>query len=102
MRKLLISAAILASLASGCSVHKLDIQQGNLIDDAMLAQLKPGMSKRQVRFVLGEPLLVDPFRDNRWDYVHYTKVSRKITESSRVTLHFDNDELTEIIKRRAE
>lgn len=97
MRKLLISLTILAALCSGCSVHKLDIQQGNLVDDDVLAQLKPGMSKRQVRFLMGEPLLVDPFRENRWDYLHYSQIDGKTAESSRLTLHFEDDALTQII-----
>ena len=68
----------------------------------MLEQLKTGMSKRQVRFLLGEPLLVDPFRDNRWDYVYYTNMSGKITESPRLTLYFEDDALVDIINQETQ
>ena len=49
--------------------HKIDIQQGNYVDQAMVAKLKAEMTRSQVRFILGTPLIADVFHQNRWDYV---------------------------------
>jgi len=58
---------------SGCGIlapYRIDIQQGNFVSQDMVAQLKPGMTKEQVRFVLGTPLVTDIFHAERWDYVY--------------------------------
>lgn len=88
-------------LLSGCgswshpidriSPYKIDIQQGNVITQDMLAKLKPGMTPSQVRFVLGTPLVVDPFHANRWDYVYRYMKQGKLVEQRRVTVVFEND-----------
>ena len=97
------SAAALAMLLAGCgswsnpvdriSPYKADIQQGNAISQDMLARLKPGMTPSQVRFVLGTPLVVDPFRNNRWDYVYRLQMGGKLVEHRRITVVFENDKL---------
>ncbi|HXF65751.1 MAG TPA: outer membrane protein assembly factor BamE, partial [Burkholderiales bacterium] len=57
--------------------YKMDIQQGNVVTQEMISKLRPGMTRSQVRFALGTPLVVDPFRTNRWDYVYlYEKAGR--------------------------
>lgn len=84
-------ALLLLPLLTACSYltpHRIEIQQGNLVTQDMLAQLKPGMTPAQVRFVLGTPLVVDPFRDNRWDYVYSLKQKGKAVEQRRVTVVF--------------
>ena len=110
MRKLLILIAIIASFSlTGCSsdpvvnrlpfVYRIDIQQGNVITEEMVNQLRTGMTKRQAQFVLGAPMLIDPFHANRWDYVYiYKPGSDGKSEPShdRVTLIFDQDRLTRI------
>ncbi len=64
-----------------------------------MEQLKPGMTKRQVSFVLGTPLVTDPFRSDRWDYVYQVKDGESaITEQKRLTLYFDADNLVHIEK----
>jgi outer membrane protein assembly factor BamE len=73
--------------------YTLDIPQGNVIDQAMVDKLKPGMTRAQVRFVLGTPLLVDPFRSNRWDYAYSLKKSGQVVESRRITVVFDGEVL---------
>ena len=74
--RILLVAVCALSLAS-CKyfphVHKLNIQQGHIITPEMVSQLKLGMTKRQVRFVLGNTLLPDTFNDNRWDYFYSVK-----------------------------
>jgi outer membrane protein assembly factor BamE len=78
------------------SPYKIDIQQGNIITQEMLAKLKAGMTRSQVRFVLGSPLVVDPFRGDRWDYVSLYQKQGKEVERRRVTVIFDDDKLIRI------
>jgi outer membrane protein assembly factor BamE len=75
------------------SPYKIDIQQGNVINQEMLDKLKPGMTPSQVRFILGTPLVEDPFHPERWDYVYrYIKAGR-LTEHRRVSILFADDKL---------
>lgn len=75
----------------GIGPHRIDVQQGNALDQESVAKLKPGLTRSQVRFLLGTPLLVDPFRNNRWDYVYTFYKGGKLAEQKRITLFFDND-----------
>lgn len=100
MRKILIPILLSSSLLFGCSPHKLEIQQGNIITPEMMESLKPGMSSSQVRFLLGSPQLVDPFRKNRWDYLYSLRQDGEETESKHLVLIFDGDMLSEVIQRR--
>src|SRR3989344_468695 len=86
-------AAILALLLSGClSVYKVEVQQGNVVTQEMIDKLKPGMTPSQVRFVMGTPLIVDPFHQDRWDYYYYLRRSNETSgESQRVTVVFKNN-----------
>ena len=85
-------ASILALLLSGCAVYKLEVQQGNVVTQEMIDKLKPGMTPSQVRFVLGTPLIVDPFHQDRWDYYYYLRRSNESSgESQRVTVVFKKD-----------
>lgn len=74
-------------------VYRQDIQQGNIITQEMVNKLEPGMTKRQVRFVLGTPMLVDAFHLNRWDYQYANTEGWGETERKRLTLYFQNDRL---------
>ena len=76
--------------------YKLDIQQGNVITQDMVARLKPGMTKAQVRFILGTPPISDMFHANRWDYVYSIRVGGTLKEERKLTLYFDNDLLTRV------
>ncbi|MDI1362029.1 outer membrane protein assembly factor BamE [Methylotenera sp.] len=73
--------------------YKLDVQQGNVVTSKMLLQLRPGMTKSQVRFIMGTPLIQDSFHGNRWDYVYQMREKGKITEQRRVILDFDGEAL---------
>jgi outer membrane protein assembly factor BamE len=95
----------LACLLAGCkapdlpamiSPYRMDIQQGNVITQDMISKLKSGMTRSQVRFVLGSPLIVDPFRTDRWDYVSIYEKQGKEVERRRVTVIFENDKLARI------
>lgn len=74
--------------------YRLEIQQGNAVTQEMLAQLRPGMTPAQVRFVLGTPLIVDPFRENRWDYVYLSgRSGGLVRERRRITVVFEDGRL---------
>ena len=91
---------LLAVLCASCGTvlptvkpYKLDVQQGNVVTSKMLLQLRPGMSKSQVRFVMGTPLIQDSFHGNRWDYVYQMREKGKIIEQRRVILDFEGEAL---------
>jgi outer membrane protein assembly factor BamE len=100
MPKHLILVTCLASgFLASCSwfgVYKLDVNQGNVVTQEMVDQLRPGMNKRQVAFIMGTPLLVDVFHQNRWDYVYSYQPGRKDRVGKKVSLLFQNDELVGI------
>ncbi len=73
--------------------YKIDIQQGNFVDQEMVAKLKPGMTKSQARFVLGTPLVTDVFHQNRWDYVYRYQKAGVLTEYRKIALIFEGDTL---------
>ena len=90
--------ALCATLPLGAcnllTVHKLDIQQGNVVTQEMVDKLKPGMTRAQARFVLGTPLVADAFHRDRWDYFYSFKVGAEgIAETRRLTLIFQGDVL---------
>lgn len=78
------------------SPHKQETRQGNLISQEMRERLKPGMTRPQVRALLGTPLVSDPFHANRWDYVYRFEQGGKLVDKQRLTLHFDGDHLARI------
>ncbi|MFZ0107739.1 MAG: outer membrane protein assembly factor BamE [Thiobacillus sp.] len=101
MSPYLLLPVLLVSLLAGCSnfkigPHRIDVQQGNALDPDNLARLKPGLSRSQVRFLLGTPLIVDPFRDDRWDYVYVFHKAGRLDEQKRVSLFFEGDLLARI------
>lgn len=101
--------AVAVLLAAGCSlrprlpsaqdlpfVHRIDVQQGNVITQEMLAQLQPGMDKAKVRFIMGTPLIVDSFHTNRWDYVYSYQEGGGERVQRRVSLYFEDDVLVRV------
>lgn len=77
--------------------HRIDIRQGNYLSQEMVAQLKPGMTREQVRFVLGTPLLTDIFHADRWDYVYYFKPGQGgELQQRRLIVYFENDKLASV------
>jgi len=84
---------LLTTLAS-CSlpkVHKVIVQQGNIINQEMIDQLKPGMTKSQVAYVMGEPILKNTFDENRWDYMYTLEVPGVLRSNMRMSLFFDGE-----------
>jgi outer membrane protein assembly factor BamE len=100
MRILLIALAI--SWLSACSfvgfpgVYKIDVEQGNIVDQDMADQLKPGMSRRQVRFILGTPLVEDTFNQDRWDYLYVLRNGPDVLDEARISVVFEGDTLVTV------
>ncbi len=74
--------------------YRIDVQQGNYIDKEMIAQLKPGLTRAQVRFILGTPLIADPFNPDRWDYLYIDRHRGRLKDVRRLTVYFEEDRLT--------
>ena len=92
--RLLILGAVCSLLAACNSFnpYKIDVQQGNVLTQEMVAQLKPGQTREQVRFILGTPLLADVFHQQRWDYVYsYRKGRSGEVETRQFSVYFDKD-----------
>lgn len=100
MLRIIILALILSTLAvsTGC-VYRAAIAQGNLIEQKDLDQVEIGMTRKQVRFLLGTPLVDDPFHQDRWDYVYYVVIGRKDAAFKRwISIYFADDVVSEIRK----
>jgi outer membrane protein assembly factor BamE len=98
-----IAVSLLASCGSvgvptmGLKPYRIEIQQGNFISQEMVSQLKLGMSKDQVRFVLGTPLITDSFHADRWDYVfRRQRVNSTVLEHRKITVFFEDGKLSRI------
>jgi outer membrane protein assembly factor BamE len=74
-------------------VYKIDINQGNYLSQDMVDRLKVGMTRQQVRLVLGTPLVNSAFRDNRWDYIYEFARQGKVREHRQFTVYFAEDKL---------
>jgi outer membrane protein assembly factor BamE (lipoprotein component of BamABCDE complex) len=103
--KLFMALCVPIAALSGCSttsrylptpgvpfVHKIDVQQGNVVTQEMVGQLRLGMNKSKVRFVMGTPIIKDTFHANRWDYLYTFHEGGGDTERHLVTALFNEDE----------
>jgi outer membrane protein assembly factor BamE len=100
MHKIILLALFFSALAatSGC-VYRANIAQGNLIEQEDLDQAEIGMTRNQIRFLLGTPMIDDPFSQGRWDYVYYLKVGRNDATFKRwISIFFEDDAVSEIRK----
>jgi len=87
-------------VSSGC-VYRANISQGNIVEEEDLDQVEVGMTRNQVRFLLGTPTIDDPFHSNRWDYVYYVKIGRNDATAKRwVTILFEDETVSEIQRNR--
>ena len=104
-----IFLAILAISITGCSmpqlklpdlkmprVYKLSVQQGNVITQEMVDRLEPGMSRNQVEYVMGRPVLQDPFNQDEWVYLYSLEVPDLFTQAFKMVLTFEGDTLATI------
>ena len=104
---LIAFSIIISSIITGCSkradgtrkiplVYRVDIQQGNVIEQSMINKLEPGMSKSKVRFIMGTPLLVDPFHSNRWEYIYSIEPGGGERAQRHIAVFFKDDKLTHL------
>jgi outer membrane protein assembly factor BamE len=93
---LAVALAIGMSMLAGC-VYRIDIQQGNFLEDEDIDRVTVGMTRVQVRALLGTPMVADPFESSRWDYVYYLKQGRlKKPIQRHFIVFFDGDKVTKI------
>lgn len=96
MKKILLFLSVTSTfILSGC-IHKMDIEQGNVITPEMVSKLHTGMSDEQVKNIMGTPMLLDTFDDNRIDYVYTYKPAHGNMTEKNITLIFRNHRLREI------
>jgi outer membrane protein assembly factor BamE len=93
---LVLSACASSSMPEFLQVYKMDIHQGNILDEDKVKRLRLGMSENEVRFLLGSPMLVDVFHQNRWDYIYYNKPGKGEPEQRRISLFFEGGRLARI------
>ena len=97
----LLLASALSLLGSAC-VYRINIQQGNFLDQAAVDQVKAGMTRSQVRYLLGTPMVADSFNKERWDYIYYLRKGRtRHVDSRRVTVYFDGEKVAKLDKPTA-
>ncbi|MES2406367.1 MAG: outer membrane protein assembly factor BamE [Pseudomonadota bacterium] len=78
--------------------YKIDIQQGNYVDSTNVDKLRIGMTRAQISFIMGTPLVKDMFHTNRWDYVYIDKKAGKLITKRRVAVYFDGDVAKRIVE----
>ena len=99
---LLLSLILSLTTVAGCSnigfpgVYRINVDQGNIVDQDMVDQLKPEMTRRQVRFVLGTPIIEDTFNNDRWDYVRILRRGDDTLFRTQLTVIFENDVLANV------
>jgi len=78
-------------------VYRIDVEQGNIITSEMVEQLQQGMTRRQVRFILGTPLIEDTFHNDRWDYRYTLRNGTNTLEENMLTVYFEDDKLVNVM-----
>lgn len=91
-----LAACSFGTLTDHLNPYRIDVRQGNYVDQEMVAQLRRGMTREQVRFVLGTPLVVDIFRNDRWDYVYLFTKGHGQPEKRIISVFFKDDVLERV------
>lgn len=87
---LIVSLLLLGACGGLPRVHKVTVQQGNVITQEMIDRLQPGMTRSQVAYIMGEPVFRNAFNDDRWDYVYTLNIPGYYDENKRVSLYFED------------
>ena len=104
-RTLIVPAAVLCLLAGCISPYRMAVPQGNVVTRDMMEQLRPGMTRNEVRYVLGTPLVTDPFHPDRWDYFYslrkgaeakWGRHTESALETKHLTVIFEKDRVLRI------
>ncbi len=100
--RLLAVGCLLAGLI-GCGsnfgfpgVYRINVEQGNVVTEEMVEQLRPGLNRRQVRYIMGTPLIEDSFHEDRWDYRYLLRNGNELLSETQLTLWFEGDELVRV------
>ena len=102
MKRMLLLLPVLAACSNVpqftdyLAPYRIDVRQGNFVTQEMVAQLKPGLSREQVRFILGSPLVADMFHVDRWDYVYRFQPGRGEVQQRRLAVFFQDNRLTRV------
>lgn len=103
MKRILLLLPLLAAcsnttehITSYLAPYRVDVRQGNMVTQEMVSQLKPGLSREQVRFILGSPLVADMFHSDRWDYVYRFQPGRGEIQQRVLTVFFQDNKLTRV------
>ncbi len=92
-----VLCVVVVAIAIGGCAYRLDVQQGNFVEMDDLNQVREGMTRSQVQFLLGTPLISDPFHADRWDYTYYFRQGRQRQVSRHwVTVYFEDDRVAQI------
>ncbi len=97
-RALLLVAVVagLAATQSSCSLYRITVQQGNVITQDMVDRLKPGMTREQVAYIMGEPVVRNPFNEDQWDYVYTLEVPGRTERQRKLSLFFNEGVLSHL------
>ena len=100
LHPLLLPACCLLLTLASCGnnfgfpgVYKINVEQGNVVTEEMVEQLRPGLNRRQVRYIMGTPLIEDSFHSDRWDYRYLLRNGNQTIAETQLTLWFEDDEL---------
>ena len=77
-------------------VYRINVEQGNVVTEEMVEQLRPGLNRRQVRYIMGTPLIEDSFHEDRWDYHYLLRNGGELLSETQLTLWFEEDELVRV------
>lgn len=104
--KRFLSSTLLLAMLSGCAgtqdisslltPYRIDVRQGNFVTQEMVAQLKLGQTKEQIRFILGTPLVADMFHSDRWDYIYRFQPGHGEAQQRRMAVHFSEGRLARV------
>jgi len=93
----LVAAMLVAAASTGGCVYRINIQQGNLLDADLIEQVEVGMTRTQVRFLLGTPLVNNPFDKDRWDYYYYFRAGKTREKTTQhFVVFFDGDQVSRL------
>ena len=99
LRRIFRTSILAAALLLGACIFRIDIQQGNLLEESAIDQVAVGMTRSQVQFLLGSPMIADSFHENRWDYTYYFKQGRsQETERRWFIVYFEADRVVNLDK----
>ena len=94
------AAFAVAAMTTSCAlprVYKVTVQQGNVITQKMVDGLRPGMSRDQVAYIMGEPVIRNPFDQDRWDYVYTLRVPGVVSDRTKMSLFFTDGMLSHFV-----